>query len=221
MIGCNVRSNDFYSSKRNLIVSKDIFKNRRHSHSKLSNTVAKKICEKNENFQMKNETVAFSRVLTQSRVNDISHERRSTKRRRATEKVSFQTAVRLPFFRCPDLNGPERERATSRQCLRQSRLRPIFQRRRKRITCCSLLYRVHKPATRPMFVNFAMLLVGTWHFDVLKWIREETLVETRSISNELMAEFRKLFCVIDERSIVQLVEWDFAKGRDQSEREHV
>lgn len=72
-----------------------------------------------------------------------------------------------------------------------------------------------------MFVNFAMLLVGTWHFDVLKWIREQMLVETRSISNELMTEFRKLLGVIDERSIVQLVEWDFAKGRDQSGREHV
>lgn len=47
------------------------------------------------------------------------------------------------------------------------------------------------------------------------------LVESRSILNELMAEFRKLFCVIDERSIVQLVEWDFAKGRDQSGKEHV
>lgn len=145
MIGCNVRSNDFYSSKRNLIVSKDMFENRRHSQSKLSNTVAKKISEKNENLKTRFvETVAFSRVLTRSRVNDLSHERRSTKRRRATEKVSFQAAVWLPFFRCPDLNGPERERATSRQCLRQSRLRPIFQRRRKRITCCSLLYRVHK-----------------------------------------------------------------------------
>lgn len=72
-----------------------------------------------------------------------------------------------------------------------------------------------------MFVNFAMLLVGTWHFDVLKWIREQMLVETRSISNESMAEFRKLLGVIDERSIVQLVEWDFAKSRDQSGREHV
>lgn len=72
-----------------------------------------------------------------------------------------------------------------------------------------------------MFVNFAMLLVGTWHFDVLKWILEQMLVETRSISNELMTEFRKLLGVIDERSIVQLVEWDFAKIRDQSGREHV
>lgn len=149
MIGFNVRSNDFYSSKRNLIVSKDIFKNRRHSQSKLSNTVAKKISEKKWKLRGRLsgrfvEILAFSRVLTQSRVNDLSHERRSTKRRRATEKVSFQAAVWLPFFRCPDLNGPERERATSRQCLRQSRLRPIFQRRRKRITCCSLLYRVHK-----------------------------------------------------------------------------
>lgn len=146
MIGCNVRSNDFYSSKRNLIVSKDMFKNRRYSRSKRSSTVAKKISEKKK-LEMKRrfiETVAFLRVLTQSRVNDLSRERRSTKRRRATEKVSFQAAVWLPFFRCPDLNGPERERATSRQCLRQSRLRPIFQRRRKRITCCSLLYRVHK-----------------------------------------------------------------------------
>lgn len=94
--------------------------------------------------KMKTSRSSHREVLTQSPVNDISQERRSTKRRRATEKVSFQVAVWLPFFRCPDLNGPERERATSRQCLRQSRLRPIFQRRRKRITCCSLLYRVHK-----------------------------------------------------------------------------